>query len=695
MLFRSKSILVLHCFISQGKPFTQVFRMKDLTIFIITTDEPSFESCKQSIELQMDDSMCLKVISNTFPMWRAFQRMLDECDTPFFVQVDADMLLYQRTVEFLKHSITKASENTAIVVGWLWDVDVERPILGVKIYNHKICVNFPYEDSVSCEMTQLDRMKKHGFTLDVLDLPKNSETCFGLHYPSQTPEMAFRRWERNMMKVRKLPWMDWLNIYPPRLFRKMIENPSDQILRAKVFGAMSGLSVSLIEDTEADYSAPNENFLRYAQYFCETQSAKHNFVIEQDSDIQKNAVTIVQNLLETDSILKLEKVSLVKNDVLNTFRIEVEISQLENALSTPAGYLSASMIKERVEEDFMNPKTNFDDAWCRQEYLLFFLTLFSNNFGALDLSKAIVFCVDRFDWAFDHISRQVIKHNERQKKGFELYRNDFCFLSFVGKLFDIKTNIVCFWWNNYPLIRGAFANAKIALMMYDHYSWMPVDATKNLKKHLGSSVCIGVGNKKIKECMQALKVTDKVFVLQDGVDFELFPISSRLAEKPVFGWVGNSKIQKSGGYSGDDLKGVKLIQDVCKKLNLELKILDVSETAPVLQSQMFEEFYSQIDCYICASESEGTPNTVFESLACGIPVLSTNVGNVEDVLVPGVNGFYFDRNAKSLESALKTYLTKHKDFSNNRSQIRDSVAFFEWSVKTQNWFVFLNYLLNA
>lgn len=671
--------------------------MKKTTIFVITTDEPSFEECKQRLESQMDSTMCLKVISNTFPMWRAFQRMLDECETPFFIQVDADMLLEGHAISSLVSRIEAESSNVAIVTDWLWDLDVERPILGVKIYKHSICVNFPYEDSVSCEMTQLEGMKKHGYELKVSDLPKTKETCLGVHFPSQTPEMAFRRWERNMMKMRKLPWMDWLSVYPSRIIKQMFSNPEDHILRAKAFGIMSGLSVSLVEDTEADYSKPNENFTRYSQYFYTTTTATFDFVVTQNESSQKRFLDEFKALIQKEGALKLDTLKLEKNTDTDTFEIRMKFIFIENTIGCPTGFINTADIDQKYQRDFGNEskrKQNLEDAWFRQELISFFVSFFNKNKTPVNLQNSIVFCVDRFDWAFDHISKQVIKHSKKQNKGYDLYRNDAVFICFLGKLFDLKTNIICFWWKSFALLEASLPNAKISLTLYDHYSWTHGDDSKKFKDYLKKASCIGVGNKRLKASMQNLNITEKIFLVQDGVDFELFPLSNRNVEKPTFGWVGNSKIQKLGGYSGDDLKGIKIIKDACAKMNVDLKLFDVSENPPIAQHLMFDEFYSKIDCYICASDSEGTPNTIFESLACGIPVISTNVGNVEDVLVSGINGFFFDRSQKGLENVLKEYLKKHENLSRDRQQIRDSVAFFEWGVKAQSWFVFLNYILS-
>ena len=48
------------------------------------------------------------------------------------------------------------------------------------------------------------------------------------------------------------------------------------------------------------------------------------------------------------------------------------------------------------------------------------------------------------------------------------------------------------------------------------------------------------------------------------------------------------------------------------------------------------------DIYICPSYFEGLPNSLLESMASGIPSISTNVGSISDVISHGHNGFLYD-----------------------------------------------------
>ncbi|MBI4736158.1 MAG: glycosyltransferase family 4 protein [candidate division NC10 bacterium] len=52
-----------------------------------------------------------------------------------------------------------------------------------------------------------------------------------------------------------------------------------------------------------------------------------------------------------------------------------------------------------------------------------------------------------------------------------------------------------------------------------------------------------------------------------------------------------------------------------------------------------ETILSQLDVVICCSRNEGTPVALIEAMAAGVPVLSTDVGGVSDLIVHGETGW--------------------------------------------------------
>jgi glycosyltransferase involved in cell wall biosynthesis len=51
------------------------------------------------------------------------------------------------------------------------------------------------------------------------------------------------------------------------------------------------------------------------------------------------------------------------------------------------------------------------------------------------------------------------------------------------------------------------------------------------------------------------------------------------------------------------------------------------------------KFYAALDVFICPSRQDNLPNTVLEALACGRPIIGSDVGGIPDMIQPGVTGW--------------------------------------------------------
>jgi len=78
------------------------------------------------------------------------------------------------------------------------------------------------------------------------------------------------------------------------------------------------------------------------------------------------------------------------------------------------------------------------------------------------------------------------------------------------------------------------------------------------------------------------------------------------------------------------------------------------------------------DAYILTSDNEGTPISLIQAMIAGIPIISTDVGSVSDVVENGVSGILTKANPEELFQAVKIISTnqeKYRFFSTNSRQI--------------------------
>lgn len=84
--------------------------------------------------------------------------------------------------------------------------------------------------------------------------------------------------------------------------------------------------------------------------------------------------------------------------------------------------------------------------------------------------------------------------------------------------------------------------------------------------------------------------------------------------------------------------------------------------------------YRHIDLYVCSSDVEGGPLPVIESLASGVPVVSTTVGVSNELLEKGGGLLVEKNNPVQLAAALEKMLTDITFYKIHKEQTRDSIS---------------------
>lgn len=74
-----------------------------------------------------------------------------------------------------------------------------------------------------------------------------------------------------------------------------------------------------------------------------------------------------------------------------------------------------------------------------------------------------------------------------------------------------------------------------------------------------------------------------------------------------------------------------------------------------------EIFYSIFDAFILLSRMEGTPISILEAMACGVPVFSNGVGAIKDIIKHNKTGYILQGNMDSYPSEIRESLSKSED----------------------------------
>lgn len=95
-----------------------------------------------------------------------------------------------------------------------------------------------------------------------------------------------------------------------------------------------------------------------------------------------------------------------------------------------------------------------------------------------------------------------------------------------------------------------------------------------------------------------------------------------------------------------------------ERLTLELGLgNNVSFLGWIDHGYPFWEYLQRSTVFVLPSLSEGCPRVLIEAMACGLPIVATRVGGVNEVIVDGVNGFLVPpRDEKALAEAIQKAL---------------------------------------
>lgn len=209
----------------------------------------------------------------------------------------------------------------------------------------------------------------------------------------------------------------------------------------------------------------------------------------------------------------------------------------------------------------------------------------------------------------------------------------------------------------------------------------------------------------IHECKYLWKVKDKVVVIPNGVDLELFRPLNKTKCKNVLHidenelnilyvgkleeYKGISYLIRAIGEISNKNKNIRLtivgkgkkriFQELCRKLGVKAIFLeDIPEKElPII--------YSSADVFVLPTvTTEGFGIVILEAMACGVPVVATNVGGIPEIVEDGENGLLVPPKSSTALSNAIIYLLENDEVRNKmKRRGLKKVREYSWDIATK------------
>lgn len=292
----------------------------ELTVFIIYTNESTLNKCIKALDEQ-NSKFEIKIIKNIFPMSSAFQYMPDNCSTKYFIQLDADMIIFKDSILKLYLEIKKSNFFIYRISGQLFE---EGFGIGghIKCWKKYIFKFFKFKDVRTVDRSFHNSVRIFGFRNKII------EKIFGYHIPRYSKFSLYLKTKSDIEKWRflKRPF----NKYAEPLLKKIIIEKDLIKLNGFILGSIS-MKKNVIRSKNIEYELAlitkinnnfkllktNKNFFNINRLF-DLELIKKNY-----ESFKKDNLQLKKKLLS--EYLKLHDIKSFKIDIIYKILVNIEI----------------------------------------------------------------------------------------------------------------------------------------------------------------------------------------------------------------------------------------------------------------------------------------------------------------------------------------------------------------------------------
>lgn len=147
-----------------------------VSALLLTIGETTFQETLQAVERQTIPFDEVVIVENVSPFGSAFNEGVSRIKTPFFVQIDADMVLDPTCLAVL---LSHVGPKTGMVVGYLRD-SLQGRVRGVKLFRTDCCRLYPRVNRSDRELFFQNELMNGGWLVEYVE--ENGITL-GTHEP--------------------------------------------------------------------------------------------------------------------------------------------------------------------------------------------------------------------------------------------------------------------------------------------------------------------------------------------------------------------------------------------------------------------------------------------------------------------------------------------------------------------------------
>jgi glycosyltransferase involved in cell wall biosynthesis len=197
--------------------------------------------------------------------------------------------------------------------------------------------------------------------------------------------------------------------------------------------------------------------------------------------------------------------------------------------------------------------------------------------------------------------------------------------------------------------------------------------------------------------LQAISTSSTpIYLSYHGIDFDRFtpPVAKPQTDRPLILSVGRlcekkgfpyliqacHQLKRQGHQFQCEIVGYGELQDLLQQMITDLGLADVVSLAGKMDQDELVQVYKRTSVFVLPcqvmenGDRDGIPNVLLEAMAMEIPVVSTDISGISELIEPGVNGILVpEKDSWAIAHALETMLENPKEVRKWGKNGRDRV----------------------